>query len=1420
MAETWVRRILVVFGVLFGVFLLSGCLPAPQQFVVTSTADAVDGAPGDGVCATATGECTLRAAVMEANEGDDRVAVVLQPQTYHLTLAGSDEDGGATGDLDVHRSVQIVGRGAVIDGDALDRVFDLHGGSVELLQLTVQRGSVAGDGGGIRNHAAGLHLHEAAVVGNSASGAGGGLFNGTSAGVVNASFFDNTAGANLGGGAANGPTGQLIVVGTTITGNRAGDAGGGLASFSAAATNRLQIGHSIVTGNGTLADGTASDCATSGGPGLPATIESWGFNFESGTSCDLVATGDGRGDPQLGAMVVQDGTPPFRRLLPGSPLIDAIAAGTDRCQGGADQRGMSRPQGPGCDIGSVEVATNELEQLSLVVDTALDTADATPGDRVCADGSGACSLRAAVMETNAFPTADTIVIAPGVDPNLAIGGRHEDQSATGDLDISDDLTLDGRGALVQANGIDRVLDVQGGVDVRIDHTTLTGGHALMTCGQSGGGAGLRNDIGNVTITRSTLSQNLVSGSNWAQGGGLSNRAGQLRVHESSIVENSAEVAPCAASGGTTQVLGGGVYNAGQLEIRRSTLYGNRALSVGLTRSGAGGAVFNDRGTAAVVASTIARNQADSEGSGITSVGFGGAGELTIRGTLLAANRYVRPDGGPGDDNACGVATVLHPSYQNAITSTGYNIATNGGCPFAPPFDRVANFATPLLADNGGPTPTVAIAPDAPAVDVIPVDEPGLCDDALTHDQRGESRPVNTTGGDIARCDVGAVELAETFAPMSWTVDSAADEPDANVGDGQCSIVATGSCTLRAAVQEANAWPATDLITVPEDIDIVLTVPGTGENAAVRGDLDITDDVTIDGQGAVVSGGSLDRVFEVRAAGLSLTNMTVRGGVPGGPGGGILNDGGTLTLANVTVTANQGTAGGGVRNLDYGVFTAINTTVSGNEATSAGAAISNAALGIVDLRFTTISDNVSGNGDAVAVAGVVRASSSIIEAQSLGIACSAALASDGGNVASDTSCGLTDLTDRQGVDPRVGPLADNGGWTPTHVPLGGSPAIDLVAPESPACSSTNQDQRGTTRPTGSGCDAGSVERPAVGPLSLTVAVPSDTVDALPGDGICADELGVCSLRAAVLEANAWPGPDTITIAPGVDPQLAREGTGDTPEIGDIDVLDGVRIVGDGAVVSTAPGWDSRVLQFGSTSRGSGLEGLTVTGGDSSDAGGGVRTAAGLTIRNTTVVGNRSGGSGGGIYATAPGSEVDPSSWVQLENSTISGNTATGTGGGLTGASGSYVSLVHTTITANASGSGGAIGGPGPKRAFASVVAAQSAGADCTAPITSLSYNVSSDTTCGFTAAGDAQAVDARLGPLLMNGGPTRTHLPRASSPTIDRIPAEPACPIGTDQRGSARPSGSGCDSGAVERQPSDLLQAEPRPPTDPPSGPKP
>lgn len=102
---------------------------------------------------------------------------------------------------------------------------------------------------------------------------------------------------------------------------------------------------------------------------------------------------------------------------------------------------------------------------------------------------------------------------------------------------------------------------------------------------------------------------------------------------------------------------------------------------------------------------------------------------------------------------------------------------------------------------------------------------------------------------------------------SFTVNSQADVGDDNPGNNECHAIngIAGICTLRAAVQEANAHPGTDTIFLSAGLVHTLTRVGLNSNT-INGDLDITDNVTIiffaSGQRPVVDVNGLERAFEV------------------------------------------------------------------------------------------------------------------------------------------------------------------------------------------------------------------------------------------------------------------------------------------------------------------------------------------------------------------------------------------------------------------------------------------------------------------------------------------------------------------------------------------------------------------------------
>jgi hypothetical protein len=203
---------------------------------VDSTADAADVLPGDGACAAATGECTLRAAVQESNATPGPDTINLPPGTYQLTLAGADEDGGTTGDLDIREALTIVGQGAtssIVDGGALDRVFHVRFASLELTAVTVRNGDVSATlwpfGGAILVEEGRLVVSRSDLTGCSASDGGAILLQGTGPVDLFRTVISECTASVTGGGISNGvldPPGTIILTESAVADNEAALGGG------------------------------------------------------------------------------------------------------------------------------------------------------------------------------------------------------------------------------------------------------------------------------------------------------------------------------------------------------------------------------------------------------------------------------------------------------------------------------------------------------------------------------------------------------------------------------------------------------------------------------------------------------------------------------------------------------------------------------------------------------------------------------------------------------------------------------------------------------------------------------------------------------------------------------------------------------------------------------------------------------------------------------------------------------------------------------------------------------------------------------------------------------------------------------------------------------------------------------------------
>ena len=164
-----------IAAVAVGTIALAGLLSACDTWstiTVTSTADAVDAAIGNGVCATAGGECTLRAAVQEANAQTGPITIELaDDESYVLSIGGAPEAAAASGDLDITAKVAIEGHGSTIDAAGIDRVLEVRPAAELSLRHVTVTGGYAMLGGGVRVDAsASARISDSIVNGNEAWG--------------------------------------------------------------------------------------------------------------------------------------------------------------------------------------------------------------------------------------------------------------------------------------------------------------------------------------------------------------------------------------------------------------------------------------------------------------------------------------------------------------------------------------------------------------------------------------------------------------------------------------------------------------------------------------------------------------------------------------------------------------------------------------------------------------------------------------------------------------------------------------------------------------------------------------------------------------------------------------------------------------------------------------------------------------------------------------------------------------------------------------------------------------------------------------------------------------------------------------------------------------------------------------------------
>jgi hypothetical protein len=633
---------------------------------------------------------------------------------------------------------------------------------------------------------------------------------------------------------------------------------------------------------------------------------------------------------------------------------------------------------------------------------------------------------------------------------------------------------------------------------------------------------------------------------------------------------------------------------------------------------------------------------------------------------------------------------------------------------------------------------------------------------------------------------------------------------------------------------------------------------------------INKNITITGPGAqqlAVDGFAFSRVFHlIQGHTVVISGLTIQNGLASNGGAGIWVEGSALTLNSCAIsgntatnTSNQSTPGGGGILIDGGAsLTLNNCTVSGNNVHYGDQGQFGIGGGIfAGGPLTIINSTISGNG-AAGVGGVycqqvvvhncvfsantsggpynsirvdvpeaaVTIGNTIFDFGQYPLLGLFAVSAGYNLVANADSMGyFTGPGDQTNIDPKLGPLQDNGGPTRTHAPLCGSPAID----HGKNLQNLTTDQRGAARifdvplvpnvAGGDGTDVGPVESPI---RYITVT--------------SAQDAGPNTLREAIMAANSSPGLDLISFGALTQPvSLSSELPvtdcacieGQIPSAGSpissqITGNDSVRIfhVFPGINVSI-----TRLIMRNGHAGGGSFPGYaggaiyndhsallvkdSALSNNSANYGGGIFNDGGnvgiarLTVRNSLLNNNSSINDGAAIYNQGASSGE---AHLSVTNSTLSTNTASGNGGALVNSGSTsgvaILNLDNSTVSGNAASAGGSlfnIGISGKATAgFANTIfnAGSSGGniVNVLGAIIDFGFNLNSD------------AVNPQLGPLQNNGGLTATHAlltnspaKEAGDPNFNPNAFDP--PMTNDQRGSGFPRAiNRLDIGALEAIP--------------------
>lgn len=607
-----------------------------------------------------------------------------------------------------------------------------------------------------------------------------------------------------------------------------------------------------------------------------------------------------------------------------------------------------------------------------------------------------------------------------------------------------------------------------------------------TSGDLAPGGGIAMDRGALTIFQATVNDNSTSGSG-SNGGGISVDGALLELEFGSVTGN-------ATSGDDAH--GGGIFSGGNLPTQTTVTITNSTLSENSAIAGYGGGLYNAGDNTTIKHVTIANNQAASGGGlasagtaiamtrvGHTIIAENGDHELAISNgetdsfeslgyNLIGSDRDFIGEAEAfitDETNLIGIDPEIGPLLNNGFSSKTHALdfdspAVNAGepnisdLPFPPSDQRLSRSR---VFDGRIDIGAFEVNLDPIVVTNLNDDGPGSLRQAILDANDNGFRVEDAIV--FAHNLTGTIHLESSLPKIS--------NPLSIVGPGADRISIDGGGGSNPSEPDANGFRLLEIgfrSGSPEDVKISgLTFTGGDHNqngGAIASFWDLTiHDSVITGNAGNLGGG----VYQ-RNGSLTLLNSNVSQNAASQSGGGIVTFSLDDTLIqDSTVDGNTATTGGGIANF-AGEISIANSTISGNSATITGGGIYNARDSFLTIRTATVSGNSSSYGAGLTNLEEARVLSSTIAANisnrsSRGIENNGSRLSlfnsivEGEVTHFDMGSDLTGSNNLFGatsdnfpivgtnnlfnLDPRLGPLEENGGLTKTHALLVGSPALD-------------------------------------------------------------------------------------------------------------------------------------------------------------------------------------------------------------------------------------------------------------------------------------------------------------------------------------------------------------------------------------------